>query len=139
MNHNESGTIAIGAPGSAMRRITEPAEPKVESMTNYNVRTQTPWGTAQSATQCGRGIVLYSTASHGGFHVSAELLKQMPEYLRIADKYADGNAGWFEEDCGVALVVISFPERFSMKWRETAIDIMKMVYPDQWKQFCQAH
>lgn len=140
MNHTEQGTIAVGAPGSAMRRIMSPPEPAQETATtNYNTSTYTPWGTAQAATYYAKGIVFYSTASHGGFHVSNGMLKRIPEYLQKADKYADGTAGWFEEDCASAIVIICFSELFPVKWRENAVSTMQSTYPEQWAEFCKPH
>jgi uncharacterized protein DUF7007 len=124
----------IGAPGSIRRLMSELPEPTTP-LTRYDVATSTPWGTAQTATYYGKGIVAYSTASHGGFHVSAALNEQIPWYLRQADKYADGVMGWYEEDCGWAIVVVSFPERFSKQLREDAMSTMHSVYPAQWERF----
>lgn len=137
-NHNESGTVAIGAPNSAMRRITEPVEPQGEPRRDYRPNKRTPWGEAQSATYYADGVVAYDTAGHGGFHLSKAALRRVPEYLQTADGYADGTAGWFEEDCASAIVVICFPELFPMKWRENAIWTMQHTYPDAWQRFCQA-
>jgi hypothetical protein len=135
MNHTEYGTVAIGSPNSIMRRITEQPEPIEESRTDYNVSTSTPWGVAQTAKHFGRGIVQYSTAGHGGFHVSAGLLKQMPEYLQTADLYASGADGWFEEDCAWAIVAVCFPERFPQQARLDAVRTMQSTYPEQWERF----
>jgi hypothetical protein len=137
MNHTEHGTIAVGALESAMHRIMTPPEP-AEPHTKYNVHTSTPWGAAQAATYFGTGIVMYSTAGHGGFHVAAGLLKSMPDYLQRADRYADGTAGWFEEDCAWSIVVISFPDRFNAKTRESAISTMQSTYPEAWQRFCES-
>lgn len=137
MNATEHGTIAVGAPGSAMRRITEHPEPLGEPLTRYDVSTNTPWGPAQTATYYGDGIVQYSTAGHGGFHVSAGLLRRMPDYLQNADVYANGHAGWFEEDCAWAIVAITYPERFKMQTRLDAVRTMQSTYPKQWEEFCR--
>lgn len=137
MLHNENGTVAVGAPGSAMRRITEPLEPQTAPRHDYNVRTSTPWGTAQTATYHAKGLIQYSTAGHGGFHVSNALLKRIPDYLQTADAYAPGTAGWFEEDCAWAIVAICLPEFFSLEHRYDAVRTMQSTYPKQWAQFCQ--
>lgn len=138
MNITEHGTIAVGAPGSAMRRITEHPEPTEEPRTRYDVSTDTPWGSAQSAMYFAEGVIFYGTASHGGFHLSKSVLKRVPLYLRIADKYADGMAGWYEEDCASAIVVICFPELFKRDWRDNAVRTMQSTYPKQWEEFCKA-
>jgi len=138
MNHTEYGTIAVGAPNSAMRRITEHPEPTHPPAVDYTVTTNTPWGTAQSATYYTKGLIMYSTAGHGGFHVSNGLLKRIPEYLQTADQYSDGRIGWFEEDCASAIVIVCLPEFFPMDWRMNAVSTMRSFYPKQWEQFCQA-
>ena len=140
MNHNDNGTIAVGAAGSLMRRLTELPEPTeyFPPLTEDNPRTHTPWGSAQSASHYGRGLIMYSTASHGGFHVSNGLLSRIPDYLQSADKYADGTAGWYEEDCAWAIVVVCIPERFRLEARMDAVRIMQNVYPEQWQRFVSA-
>lgn len=136
MNTTEYGTTAIGAPNSIMRHITQYPDAELPRV-DYNVSTRTPWGTAQSAAHFGAGIILYGTASHGGFHVSASLLNRIPDYLQTADVYAPGDAGWYEEDCAWAIVVVCFPERFQMQSRLDAMDTMRSTYPQQWERFCQ--
>lgn len=120
---------------SVVKRLQEAPDP-TEFPTNYNVRTSTPWGTAQTARQYGRGIVQYSTAGHGGFHVSAGLLEQMPESFKTADSYTDGHKGWFEEDCAWSLVVLAFPERFKREWRAEAVRTAQSYYPQVLEEFC---
>lgn len=132
MNTLDNGTMAIGAPNSLMRKLTSLPEPE-EGMTRYDVSTSTPWGTAQSARQFGVGIVQYSTASHGGFHVSDGLLRKMDEDMR-GDAYAP--CGWFEEDCAWSLVALSFPERFSLQARLAALDTARHYYPQQFERLC---
>ena len=68
----------------------------------------TPWGTAQSIRHYGEGITEYTTASHGGMHVSEELVQMMPERFRTTW----AGAGWYEEDCDTCMVIVSFPDRF---------------------------
>ena len=131
-NTLENGQAAIGAPNSLMRKLTSLPEPE-PTMTRYNVSTSTPWGVAQTARSFGRGIVQYSTAGHGGFHVSSGLLRQMDEDMR-GDKYAP--LGWFEEDCAWSMVVLSFPERFDLQTRLAALDTLRSTYPQQFQRIC---
>ena len=135
MNHNENGTVAVGAPNSIMRKLTSLPVPEFKDDTRYDVHTSTPWGMAQSAKNFGVGIVLYGTASHGGFHVSSGLLRKMAEDMR-GDAYAP--LGWFEEDCAWCLVVLSFPERFDMQSRLDALDTARRYYPQQYERLCQS-
>jgi len=71
----------------------------------------TPWGASQEQKQIAKGITRYSTASHGGYHVSADRLAQMPDCIRAIKPWA--GTGWYEEDCDWALVVLAFPELFT--------------------------
>jgi hypothetical protein len=57
-----------------------------------------PWGEVQHATRFVDGIYSVSTAGHGGFKVSDQFNRLIPEPFR-----ADG--GWYEEDCDWAAVV----------------------------------
>lgn len=88
--------------------------------------TRTPWGTSQDEKKYARGIMWYSTAGHGGFHLSPSVNSQVPEILRIED-------GWYEEDCDWALVAIAFPELF-IKDYANAISTMKNWHPDRYEK-----
>ncbi len=100
--------------------------------------TSTPWGPSQSSHPYGRGIVFYTTAGHGGFHVSKSLYAKMPKHLTLetpgpldAGKYAPPT--WFEEDCEWALVVLAFPERFDDKMKADAERTVRSTYPNVWE------
>ena len=71
-------------------------------------RYHTPWGGAQHATRYSADVVCYSTASHGGFKVSAAALATMPAHLVNAD-------GWYEEDCEWCKVALAFPSLFTSR------------------------
>lgn len=68
--------------------------------------TTTPWGAAQTSHRWAPGIMQYSTAGHGGFHLSAGRLAQVHPSMRSLSGYP---AGWFEEDCDWAVVGLHFP------------------------------
>lgn len=72
----------------------------------------TPWGPSQNWEKIAPGIFSHSTASHGGFHLSAERLAAMPEHLKVPGWGGNAARGWFEEDCDAALVMLAFPEHF---------------------------
>jgi len=71
----------------------------------------TPWGNAQQTDTIADGITWVSTASHGGFILSAERRAAMPKSLREFATFAGGNA--YEEDCDAAIVIAAFPECFT--------------------------
>jgi hypothetical protein len=77
----------------------------------------TPWGAADHVEARGPGIHLIGTPSHGGFHVAAEQLQQMPEALR---SIAYPALPWFEEDCSWCAVALAFPSRFDAEELEAA-------------------
>ncbi len=71
--------------------------------------THTPWGISDTEKHIAPGITGYTTASHGGYQLSAERLAEMPPSWRSVHGY---EAGWYEEDCTWSLVVLAFPEAF---------------------------
>ncbi|WP_352901276.1 hypothetical protein [Mesorhizobium sp. M1340] len=89
-------------------------------------RAHTPWGTSQGATVYAEGVVAHSTASHGGFHLSAERNRKVQPMLR-----ADG--GWYEEDCHWAAVAQAFPELFTDFEKACAETTIRDWYPDAWE------
>lgn len=78
---------------------------------SYSSLIQTPWGLAQHVEQVAPGIRRVSTASHGGYHVSRDLLDRIPGQFRGGTSYSP--PGWFEEDSDWLIVALSFPEHFS--------------------------
>lgn len=86
----------------------------------------TPWGDSQFVETIAEGIMRVSTASHGGFVLSPERLKAMPERFKL-NRYGTGR--FFEEDCEWALVVLAFPEEFSKDQVHIAKSIALALYP----------
>jgi len=86
----------------------------------------TPWGTSQGATVYTEGVVCYSTAGHGGFHLSAERNRSVHPMLRA-------RGGWYEEDEGWAIVAITFPQLFTSYERRCAARTIKDSWPDAWE------
>lgn len=70
----------------------------------------TPWGKAQEVKEIADGITRASTASHGGYRISAERHHAMPDVLRAHEPYAGRH--WYEEDCDWAVVALAFPDEF---------------------------
>ena len=77
------------------------------------------------------GIMEYGTPSHGGIHVSATRLAQMPESWR--ESFAGD--GWYEEDCDWALVALAFPECFDKRALEHALGTAERWHADKLADF----
>ena len=86
------------------------------------MRTYTPWGDSQHTKIVAPGIIEYSTASHGGMHLSASRLAAMPKQFAGFQPFA--GPGWFEEDCDTVVVMLAFPKDFTAAEVERA----KFVY-----------
>lgn len=99
----------------------------MERITSYP-KTNTPWGVAQIAYNYGRGMQFYSTAGHGGFHLSGRVNEAVPEYMRQAN-------GWYEEDCEWAVVATVYPDMFDEKERETAKTTLRNYKPEAYELF----
>ena len=84
------------------------------------VGKNSPWGIVQDEEVIADGIVLVTTASHGGIWVSPELLGRVQEAMRDYTAYWSGSSQWFEEDCAAQCVVVSFPEHFPAEQVERA-------------------
>ncbi len=98
--------------------------------------THTPWGPSDHSETVARGIVFYSTSSHGAFHLSPTRVAQLPPSIK-AEAQKKGfitpkNDAWFEQDCAYSLVVLSFPEHFNEKQLEAAHKSAKNWFPDAW-------
>lgn len=89
--------------------------------------TKTPWGTADSSKVYARGLVLYGTPSHGGFHLTPRVNALIPAPFRRND-------GWYEEDCEGAKVIYAFPHLFSLETQLGAIDMLKNYFPDEYEE-----
>jgi hypothetical protein len=62
------------------------------------VLRSTPWGAAQSIEDFGDGVAFVSTASHGGFHTTPEVLARIPEDVRASRYRGNPDSCWWEED-----------------------------------------
>jgi len=90
--------------------------------------TSTPWGPAQDSTKYAPGIISYSTASHGGFHLSKTRQNEMTDCLRNPD-------GWYEEDCDWCKVVIAFNQYFKPTELLQAYDTLKDWFYEEYEKF----
>lgn len=95
--------------------------------------TRTPWGEAQGAsTKIGVGIRGYSTAGHGGIHLSKKRNNLVPEYMRNA-------TGWYEEDCEWAIPAVVFPNEFKeyhgAEIETKALDTLRNWFPSHYEMY----
>jgi hypothetical protein len=77
---------------------------EVLHMTKENIPTTTPWGEPQTTEILAPGIVLFTTASHGGIWLSPERNAQVPMKLKRSTFCQNGLRGWYEEDCDAQLI-----------------------------------
>jgi hypothetical protein len=94
---------------------------------------ETPWGTADYADTIAPGIVFYGTPSHGGIWLSAERVKEMPNYFAMAT--FTKSAMWYEEDLDVNMVIVAFPEYFTEKEVDLAGRCLAAMKPEEWAKF----
>lgn len=87
--------------------------------------TTTPWGQSQDSRRIARGIMEYSTASHGGLHLSSMRNAQVHSAFRDLK-------GWYEEDIAYNVVVLTFPEFFTTDQIDNAKSVLRDYYPDAW-------
>lgn len=80
-----------------------------------------PWGKPDHAEQVFDGVWSISTPRHGGFYVSAERRKTMPEAWLNASFGRLGRDGWFEEDCDWCMIPLAFPDDWR-RWRGDAAE-----------------
>ena len=84
--------------------------------------TTTPWGHPQQQTQIGEGIVVVSTAGHGGIWLSpirwADFSALFPTFKPFA------GPPWLEEDCDVCLAALAFPSAFSTQAVANAVEMV---------------
>ena len=82
---------------TAAHERSEPNEHSMPSalagdVSNVQVGSRTPWGTADYVNHIAPGIVSVATPGHGGVKLSPERNKKVPVPLRT-------KSGWYEEDC----------------------------------------
>jgi hypothetical protein len=88
-------------------------------MTNLST-ARTPWGIAQTHTKLADGIDLYTTASHGGIHLSDYRKRVVKAKFPTWDTFLPGGT-WYEEDIDVAVVVLAFPDYFTVDQYDYAV------------------
>lgn len=109
------------------RENGRPGVKKVETQYVYE-RVYTPWGQPDTMTRYAEGIASYSTPGHGGFKVSSDLNRKIPEFMRCA-------GGWYEEDCEWSKVAVVFPDAFSPDTVKEARESFRNWFPDEYEKF----
>jgi len=96
--------------------------------------TGTPWGTSDYSEQVARGIMVYGTPSHGGYHLSKTRNAKVHSVWKRGDDYMNKQraSGWYEEDCDWAIVAYTFPELFSAEQLAHACWTLKHYCPHDW-------
>lgn len=85
----------------------------------------TIWGYADSVREIAAGIVSISTPSHGGYILSEERMKEMPEYFRLCSFTKDNH---FEEDASWCAVALTWPHLFDSANLVMAMNIFDAHY-----------
>lgn len=99
--------------------------------------TSTPWGPAQESHRMAPGVISYSTARHGGIHLSPSVNELVPDYMRLP-------SGWYEEDCDWAIPVIALAGKLELNFDHHlepnsayfhAYQTLKNWHPDAFERF----
>ncbi|EHJ95535.1 DUF7007 domain-containing protein [Agrobacterium tumefaciens] len=91
----------------------------------------TPWGMAQVSRRYADGIVLHSTASHGGFHLDENANGTVHAHYR-------NDTEFYEEDCEWAKVAHAFPDLFTTYERRLADRTLRDCFPDAYERVAGA-
>lgn len=104
-------------------------ETELRTLDKPTIRTgaSTPWGMAQLSRQFADGIVLHSTASHGGFHLDENANATVHALYR-------NDTEFYEEDCEWAKVAHAFPQLFTAYERRLADRTLRDTYPDAYER-----
>jgi hypothetical protein len=100
--------------------------------------TNTPWGASQGTTKIAPGIVSYSTAGHGGIHLSktrvGKIAEPLKSYVMNSGWVTKKGDAWLEEDCDWCIAALAFPSEFPEEHVISADRTMKNYYPDIWEK-----
>lgn len=104
-------------------------ETELQALDRPTIRAgaSTPWGMAQVSRQFADGIVLHSTASHGGFHLDENANGTVHAHYR-------NDTEFYEEDCEWAKVAHAFPQLFTTYERRVADRTLRDTYPDAYER-----
>lgn len=110
----------------AAEKAAHEAELRTLNRPTVPAGASTPWGRAQVSRQFADGIILHSTASHGGFHLAEKANSAVHALFRN-----DGE--FYEEDCEWAKVAHAFPHLFTAYERHLADRTLRDYYPDAYE------
>lgn len=85
---------------------------------------ETPWGRSDSKEILAKGIVSYSTPSHGGIRLSPKRIAQIPA---TAHNFLD-SLEWWEEDCDWVVPYILFKDDIQAHGCYKFIDNLAAAY-----------
>lgn len=111
----------------AAEKAAHEAELGTLDRTTIRAGASTPWGMAQVSRRYADGIVLHSTASHGGFLLDESANPAVHALFR-------NDGGFYEEDCEWAKVAHTYPKLFTAyEWR-LADRTLRDCYPDAYER-----
>lgn len=93
---------------------------------SYGSPVNTPWGISQTAVCYAPGITQYTTAGHGGIHLSTDRNQYVHPNWREPD-------GWYEEDQMWAVVCVTYPQFFKASDYKSAVKTLRDTCPDDWE------
>lgn len=88
------------------------------------VGTQSPWGPVQDVQQVAEGVVMVSTAGHGGVWVDPSVSKAWPREAMLGNP----DRCWWEEDCEAAVPIFLVTESDAL--REICLQSIERWYPE---------
>lgn len=93
--------------------------------------TYTLWGPSQHTEKVAPGICWYSTASHGGYHLSP--MRNALVHPAWKSSPYGRREGWYEEDLDYNIVYVTFPGLFTREQVQEAHETLKAWYPDEYR------
>lgn len=112
---------------TAAEKAAHASELRLLSRPTTRAGATTPWGVSQISRQFADGVILHSTASHGGFHLDENA------NAIVHPLYRD-HKGFYEEDCEWAKVAHAFPHLFTAYERRLADRKLRDYYPDAYER-----
>ena len=122
---------------TSSRRASGPALTK----RGWGMATHTLWGPSQESKRIMRGVMWYSTASHGGYHVATSHISEIAEPLRSIGQSDSVGGKWYEEDCDWSVVALTWPAEIQAariylhpdSLLHDARRMLRSVYPDEYE------